>query len=99
MSIQEKAANIRKWGAKEGTEEDKETLSRIISAQLMKTENDGNHTNAVCQDCYLFNVIGFDEELAEAISKSFYESYKTWKTDHPNDGKRKQVINAIHTIN
>ena len=47
----------------------------------------------------VMNVIGFDEELADAISKSFYESYKTWKIDHPNDGKRKQVINAIHTIN
>ena len=32
-----------------------------------------------------------DEELARAVKKTFYESYKTWKIDHPNDGKKKQV--------
>ena len=34
---------------------------------------------------------GLDEELAEAVNTDFYESYKTWKTDHPKDYTRQQV--------
>ena len=32
-----------------------------------------------------------DENLAEAVDKAFYESYKTWKNDHPTASTRQQV--------
>ena len=35
---------------------------------------------------------GLDEELAQAVNEAFYESYKTWKMDHPNASTGLQVI-------
>ena len=37
------------------------------------------------------NIEGLDEELADAVSKAFYEDYKTWKNDHPTASTRQQV--------
>ena len=40
----------------------------------------------------IINISGLDENLAEAVDTAFYESYKTWKNDHPIASTRQQVI-------
>ena len=35
---------------------------------------------------------GLEEDLAEAIDKDFYESYKTWVSDNPTATTSKKVI-------
>ena len=41
----------------------------------------------------VFTIIikGLDETIAEAVAVAFYESYTTWKMDHPNASTRQQV--------
>ena len=44
----------------------------------------------MCYTCQI-KIVGLDEELAAAVSDNFFEAYKTWKIDHPNDSKKQQV--------
>ena len=79
------------WGVRSGTEDDKEDLNEIITAELRKT---GNHGDCFCCKFLLHWIIvieGLDEDLADAVDKSFYENYKTWKNDHPTASTRQQV--------
>ena len=65
-------------------------MKEIVSAEL---RNPGNHGDSFCYKFQFHDIDakGLDEELAEAVDKYFYESYKRWKLDHPNASTRQQV--------
>ena len=46
----------------------------------------------------MIDIKGLDEDLADSVDKAFYESYKTWKNDHPNASTRQQVDLPIRII-
>ena len=85
------------WGIRGGKEDDKDDLTEIITAELIKT---GNHGDSVGQKCFNLKksiIKGLEEELAEAVDAKFYENYKRWKMDQPNPSTR-QKVNLTHQI-
>ena len=91
LLVASKTSHKHGWGSKSGTEDDREALRDIISAELKKPEN------LTTSEFYLFfsNITldaGLEEDLAEAIDKDFYESYKTWVSDNPTATTSKKVI-------
>ena len=84
------------WGTRIGTEDDKEVLRDIIYAELKSLKI--MVTLFTFVDVFFGIVIlypGLEEELAEAIDKNFYDSYKTWTLDNPKAPTTSQKVSVF----
>ena len=71
------AGHAKPWGDKEGSEQDKESLKRIIVAKLQTAGTAGDFCSKMKFLCLVYP--GVDEALAETIDSKFYDAYKKWK--------------------
>ena len=71
------AGHAKPWGDKEGSEQDREALKRIIVAKLQTAGTAGDFCSKMKFLCLVYP--GVDEALAETIDSKFYDAYKKWK--------------------
>ena len=77
------------WGDKKGTEDDKEILSDLIKEALKDPANQGNSI-CFCKWSWMIQPIkDLDEDLAEAISKDFYNYFKNWTQEKDRSTNQK----------
>ena len=84
------AGHAKPWGDKEGSEQDKESLKRIIVAKLQTAGTAGDFCSKMKFLCLVYP--GVDEALAEAIDSKFYDAYKKWKRVKVHESPEVKVV-------
>ena len=82
------------WGTSKGTDEDKDTLDDLIKDELKDPDNPGIPVSlksyfTLSNDVF---ITALDEDLAEKVSKEFYNFYKGWKQNNRDSTPSQKVF-------